>query len=50
VGDVTWSGISGTYFWVDPAERLVAVLMLQAPLERVHYRSVMRALVYQALA
>jgi CubicO group peptidase (beta-lactamase class C family) len=50
VGDVTWSGISGTYFWVDPVERFVSVLMLQAPLERVRYRSKMRALVYQALA
>lgn len=50
VGDFAWSGISGTYFWVDPQERLVAVLMLQAPQRRVHYRSLMRALVYQALA
>jgi CubicO group peptidase (beta-lactamase class C family) len=49
VGDWCWSGISGTYFWVDPAEALVAVLMLQAPLLRVHYRSLMRNLVYQAL-
>jgi len=50
VGDFSWAGISGTYFWVDPVEELAAVLMLQAPLERVHYRSLMRALVYQALA
>jgi len=50
VGDFSWAGISGTYFWVDPVEQLVAVLMLQAPLERVRYRSLMRALVYQALA
>src|SRR5580658_3825915 len=49
VGDWCWSGISGTYFWVDPAEALVAVLMLQAPPLRVHYRSLLRNLVYQAL-
>jgi CubicO group peptidase (beta-lactamase class C family) len=49
VGDWCWSGISGTYFWVDPAEELVAVLMLQAPNQRIHYRSLLRNLVYQAL-
>jgi CubicO group peptidase (beta-lactamase class C family) len=50
VGDFSWSGVSGTYFWVDPAERLVAVLMLQSPANRVYYRSLLRQLVYQALA
>lgn len=50
VGDFSWSGISGTFFWADPQEGLVAVLMLQAPAVRVYYRSLMRALVYQALA
>ena len=49
VGDFSWAGLSGTYFWVDPAERLVAVLMLQAPAVRVYYRSLLRQLVYQAL-
>jgi CubicO group peptidase (beta-lactamase class C family) len=48
-GDFSWSGVSGTYFWVDPAERLVAVLMLQSPANRVYYRSLLRQLVYQAL-
>jgi CubicO group peptidase (beta-lactamase class C family) len=49
VGDFCWSGISGTYFWVDPVERVVAVLMLQAPELRVHYRALLRDLVYGAL-
>ena len=49
VGDFCWSGISGTYFWVDPAERLTAILMLQAPEIRVHYRALLRDLVYGAL-
>jgi CubicO group peptidase (beta-lactamase class C family) len=30
VGDFSWSGINGTYFWVDPKEKLVAVLMVQS--------------------
>ena len=31
IGDISWSGSNGTYFWVDPKERLVGILMLQAP-------------------
>ena len=49
IGDFSWSGISGTYFWVDPAERLTVVLMLQEPERRVHYRALLRDLVYAAL-
>jgi CubicO group peptidase (beta-lactamase class C family) len=30
-GSFGWSGAYGTHFWVDPANRMVAVLMLQTP-------------------
>ena len=47
-GEYAWSGIYGTAFWVDPAEKIVAVLMAQrwpnAPAE-----SAFRQQVYQAL-
>jgi CubicO group peptidase (beta-lactamase class C family) len=49
VGDYSWSGVSGTYFWIDPAQELIAILLMQAPLQRMHYRYLMRAMVYQAL-
>jgi CubicO group peptidase (beta-lactamase class C family) len=49
VGDFYWSGVHGTFFWVDPKEQLVGVLMLCAPDLRRHYRAMMRQLVYQAL-
>ena len=49
VGDFYWSGVHGTYFWVDPQEQLVGVLMLCAPELRRHYRALMRQLAYQAL-
>ncbi|MGA2740300.1 MAG: serine hydrolase domain-containing protein [Bryobacteraceae bacterium] len=50
VGDFSWGGIYGTIFWVDPAEKLVAVLMLQAPRPvLVPYWRQTRMLVYQAL-
>lgn len=48
-GDYTWSGLAGTYFWVDPAEELEAVLLMQAPEQRNHYRQLFRHMVYAAL-
>jgi CubicO group peptidase (beta-lactamase class C family) len=51
VGDFYWGGALGTYFWVDPAEGLVVVLMLQElnVQRRTRYRALLRGLVYQAL-
>jgi len=49
-GDYYWSGVYGTYFWVDPKEELSVVFMAAAPgLIRLRYRQLMRNLVYQAL-
>lgn len=31
-GAFGWSGAYGTHFWVDPKERLIAVLMIQTPI------------------
>ena len=49
VGDFTWSGLAGTYFWIDPKEDMLAILMMQAPEQRNHYRQLFRNLVYAAL-
>ena len=50
VGDFSWAGITGTYFWVDPKEKLVVVLMIQVPQATdVPYWRRTRTLVYQAL-
>ncbi|WP_135468809.1 serine hydrolase domain-containing protein [Crenalkalicoccus roseus] len=49
VGLYYWGGMAGTSFWVDPAERLAAVLMIQAPGQREHYRALFRTLVYAAI-
>ena len=50
VGDFSWSGITGTYFWVDPQEKLVTVLMIQVPQTvNVPYFRQTRTLVYQTL-
>jgi CubicO group peptidase (beta-lactamase class C family) len=49
VGNYYWGGAAGTTFWVDPQERLFAVLMIQAPMQREHYRVLFRDLVYAAV-
>ncbi|PYM42725.1 MAG: serine hydrolase [Candidatus Rokuibacteriota bacterium] len=50
-GEFMWAGFAGTYFWVDPKEELLGVLMTQAPSpERAFYRRLFKQLVYQAIA
>jgi len=46
VGDFSWPGISGTNFWCDPAKRLVVIVMMQAPSQRLYYRDAARRAVY----
>ena len=48
-GDYHWSGVGGTFFWIDPKEQLIAIWMMQAPGQRLHYRSLYKNLVYAAL-
>jgi CubicO group peptidase (beta-lactamase class C family) len=49
-GEFMWAGYAGTYFWVDPKEKLVAVYMTQAPSPiRAYYRRLVKQLVYQAI-
>jgi CubicO group peptidase (beta-lactamase class C family) len=48
-GQYYWGGAAGTTFWVDPPERLHAVLMLQAPGQREYYRVLFRDMVYAAI-
>lgn len=49
VGDYYWAGSSGTYFWIDPREDMVVVLLTASSLSRERYRALARNLVYQAL-
>lgn len=49
IGDYSWSGVSGTYFWIDPQQEMFAILLMQAPVQRMHYRYLMRTMVYQAV-
>ena len=49
VGEFFWSGATGTYFWIDPQEQMIVVLMLQAPEKRLAYRYLARRMVYASL-
>jgi CubicO group peptidase (beta-lactamase class C family) len=50
VGQYFWGGLAGTTFWVDPAEQLYALMLIQAPGQRDYYRVLFRDLVYSAFA
>lgn len=49
VGTYFWGGLAGTTFFVDPKLDMFALLMLQAPNQREHYRMLFRNLVYAAV-
>jgi CubicO group peptidase (beta-lactamase class C family) len=48
-GQFFWSGIGGTFFWIDPKEDLFAVFMSQGPGQREYTRTLVRNLVYAAI-
>jgi CubicO group peptidase (beta-lactamase class C family) len=49
-GDYAWGGLGGTFFWVDPKEQLIGILMAQTPgAVRQQYRRMIKTMVYQAL-
>lgn len=49
-GDFAWGGVGGTFFFVDPKEQLIGIMMAQTPgAIRQSYRRMFKTLVYQAL-
>jgi CubicO group peptidase (beta-lactamase class C family) len=49
VGQFFWSGMAGTFFFIDPAEDLFTVFMMQGPGQRTQVRNLLRDLVYAAV-
>jgi len=47
--DYWWLGRAGTSFFIDPAEDLIGILMVQKYWRAVHYQRLFRSLVYQAM-
>jgi CubicO group peptidase (beta-lactamase class C family) len=48
-GEYGWAGAYSTYFWVDPREQLIGVLMLQSDPANLRYSWLFQSLAYQAL-
>ena len=49
LGQFFWSGMAGTFFWIDPKEDLFTVFMMQGPGQRQYTRTLLRDLVYAAV-
>jgi len=49
VGEYFWGGAGGTYMWMDPANDLFVVYMMQSPKQRTPHRAALRELVYGAV-
>jgi CubicO group peptidase (beta-lactamase class C family) len=49
VGEYTWGGAAGTYFWVDPSEELTVLFFTQVLFAGDEVHVELRRLVYQAL-
>src|SRR5689334_24019665 len=49
VGSFGWGGAYGTYYKVDPAERLVTVMMIQMVPNNTDFTDKFKASIYQAL-
>src|SRR5215468_6189711 len=48
VGSFTWSGAWGTRFWIDPAEKLIAIQLIQATKDFARFNRAFRNLTYGA--
>lgn len=49
-GEFMWAGAGGTFFWIDPKEQLVVVMMAQTPgAIRPYFRRMIKQLVAQAI-
>jgi CubicO group peptidase (beta-lactamase class C family) len=49
LGEFFWSGMAGTFFWIDPVEQMFVVFMMQGPAQRHYIRTLLRDLVHAAV-
>ena len=47
-GEFGWSGIGGTYFWIDPRQEMFGILLTQSPRQRVRHRFILRTMLADA--
>ncbi len=52
IGEYTWGGLAGTFFFVDPKEKMIAIVMTQVidnQVRRMRLRRDLRTLIYSAM-
>jgi len=49
LGEYRWDGVGGTFFFIDPADDMFAICMMQSPSQRGRIQTELKALIYQAL-
>jgi CubicO group peptidase (beta-lactamase class C family) len=48
-GEYRWDGVGGTFFFIDPADDMFTVVMMQSPSQRGRIQTEAKRLIYQAL-
>jgi len=48
-GEFRWDGVGGTFFFVDPRDDMLAIVMMQSPSQRGRIQVEAKELIYQAL-
>jgi len=49
LGEYRWDGVAGTFFFVDPADDMFAIFMVQTPSQRGRIQLALKTLIYQAM-
>jgi CubicO group peptidase (beta-lactamase class C family) len=49
VGEYRWDGVGGTFFFIDPADDMFAIVMMQSPSQRGRIQTEVKTLIYQAM-
>ena len=48
-GEYRWDGVGGTFFFVDPRDDMLAIVMMQSPSQRGRIQTEAKTLIYEAL-
>ena len=49
LGEYHWDGVAGTFFFIDPADDMFAIFMVQTPSQRGRIQLALKTLIYQAM-
>ena len=48
-GEYRWDGVGGTFFFIDPADDMFVICMMQSPSQRGPVQTALKTLIYQAM-